>query len=485
MVTNRLSIFFISKRNLLLSLACGMLGCLLVAGGEDLVLIFLSMAIYLFSTLILLKSAGGFIVTPALLFYLLFTVLIYIAGLDFFFTDGLASIYGGGVRNYTFFLVLHGGILMLALGTIMATIAFNFVPKVELQRFRILPWRDDHREPGQIITFVLLAIVAFLVTVFYILQRGFIPIVEIIRIQGQENVYELAGQARALFSRSGRGAGSYLYGGYFLQFYFVILPFITLFVGAKYLHYRRKSLLLLWLLLGFTTSFFLAMSLQRWPLMSFIILNYLLYTNYATKIKATHAIFFIFITVALFSVITYIRGTTDYGTLIGMIQRRIFYTTSEVLYAIIEMFPDHFAYLGGRGLFADLKGIIPGPDTGFSTWMYNAIYRVYGNGTAPTVFWGELYADFGLPGVWVGSMGAGFVMQTIHIVYLRSKKILLHLVIYGMTTMALAVLAITNLFTAIFQFGIVTLLLLMVSLNIGSLVFSARPIATVETKGNL
>ncbi len=485
MVINRLANLFISKRNNLLPLACGVLGCYLVTGGEDLVLFILALALYFSTALILLKNTGGFMITPALMFYLIFTILIYIAGLGFFFSDGAEAIYAGGVRNYTFYLTLQGGVFTLALGTIMATMAFNFVPRVELQRFRNLPWQDDHQEPGQLITFVLLAIMALLATTFYIKQRGFIPLVEIIRAQGQGNVYELAGQARALFSRSGRGAGSYLYGGYFLQFYFVILPFITLFVGAKYLHYRRKSLLLLWLLLGLTTGFFLAMSLQRWPLMFFIILNYLLYANYATKIKTTHAIFFISMTIALFGMLTYIRGTTDYGVLIEALQRRIFHTTSEVLYAIIEIFPDHFAFLGGRGLLADLKGVIPGPDIGFSSRMFNAVYRAYGNGTAPTVFWGQMYADFGLPGVWIGSMGAGFVMQTIYIVYLRSKKILLHLVIYAMMTMALAALAITNLISAVFQFGMVTILLLLVSLNIGSWVFSVREGATIEAQGKL
>ncbi|MCH8023429.1 MAG: hypothetical protein IIB43_01860 [Candidatus Marinimicrobia bacterium] len=475
-VRNRLGIF--------VSLGCGALLCLLVTGGENPVLLVLSLTIYLFTALVLLKNAGGFTMTPALMFYLLFTILIFISGLGFFFTDGVESIYGGGVRNYTFYLAMHGGILTLALGTIMATISFNFRPTLELLRFRDLTWDDYHREPGHIITLVLLGILALSATAFFIQQRGFIPIIEILRAQGQSNLYELAGQTRALFSRFGKGAGTYLYGGYFQQFYLVILPFLTLVIAAKYLHQRKKILLLLWLVAGIVSGFFLVMSLQRWPLMFFIILNYVLYTSYSSRIKIAHSIFFILVALSLFGLLTYIRGITEFEVLLVWLKNRIFRTQSEAFYAIFEMFPDHFAFFGGRGILSDIKGLLPGPDIAFASWMYDSLYRVYGNGTAPTIFWGQLYADFNLAGVWIGSLGVGFIMQSIHIAFLRSRKILLHLVIYAMVTMAMAELAVSNLMSAIFQFGMVTLLLLVLSLNIGSWIFSTRVLATVEAQGN-
>ena len=473
-VRNRLGIF--------VSLGCGALLCLLVTGGENPVLLVLSLTIYLFTALVLLKNAGGFTMTPALMFYLLFTILIFISGLGFFFTDGLESIYGGGVRNYTFYLALHGGIMGLALGTIMATIAFNFLPTLELRKFRALPWRDAHQEPGHLITLIMLGILAFSATAVFIQQRGFIPIIEIIRAWGQENIYELAAQSRALFSRSGRGAGSYLFGGYFQQFYLIILPFLTLFIGAKYLQQRKKVLLLLWLVMGAVVGFLLAMSLQRWPLMFFIILNYVLYTNYKLEIKTAHTLFFASLTIGLFGFLTYLRGITELEDLVVWLQNRIFRVQSEAFYGIFEMFPDHFAFFGGRGILSDIKGLLPGPDIAFSSWMYDSLYRVYGNGTAPTIFWGQLYADFNLAGVWIGSLGVAFIMQSIHIAFLRSRKILLHLVIYAMVTMAMAELAVSNLMSAIFQFGMVTLLLLVLSLNIGSWIFSTRVLATVEAR---
>ena len=483
-MSSRLAEAVRNRLDLLVSLGCGALLCVLVSGGENPVLLALSLTIYLFTALVLLKNAGGFTVTPALMFYLLFTILIYISGLGFFFTDGVESIYGGGVRNYTFYLAIHGGILTLALGTIMATISFNFRPTLELLRFRDLTWNDYHREPGYIITLVLLGILALSATAFFIQQRGFIPIIEILRAQGQSNIYELAGQSRALFSRFGKGAGTYLYGGYFQQFYLVILPFLTLVIAAKYLHQRKKIILSLWLVAGVVTGFFLVMSLQRWPLMFFIILNYILYTSYSSRIKATHSIFFILVALSLFGLLTYIRGVTEFEVLLVWLKNRIFRTQSEAFYAVFEMFPDHFAFFGGSGVLRDLKGVLPGPDAGYSRWMFDALYRVYGNGTAPTIFWGQMYADFNLLGVWIGSMAAGFVMQTVFIIYLRSKKVLLHLVIFTMLTMALAELAVSNLMIIIFQFGMITLFLLVVSLNIGGWIFSTKGSAIVVPQRN-
>ena len=84
-MSSRLAEAVRNRRDLFVSLGCGVLLCVLVSGGENPVLLALSLTIYLFTALVLLKNAGGFTVTPALMFYLLFTILIYISGLGFFF----------------------------------------------------------------------------------------------------------------------------------------------------------------------------------------------------------------------------------------------------------------------------------------------------------------------------------------------------------------------------------------------------------------
>jgi len=470
-LANRLSRYRVSLGYIL----SGLLGCLIISGGEDVVLFILSLTIYGFAAWTIFRHAGGFAVTPAILFFLFFTVFTYVGGLALFFSNGEGVSYGGGDRNYIFYLAVHGGILTWALGIIFATIAFGFSPSKELASFRRTPWRNVYNLSGDTVVIALIGLVALIMSALYAYNRGSLPLLKVLLAQGTPDVYELASATRAEFSRYGRGVGSYFYQGYFQQFYLVILPFVTLYVGARSLYYRKVALRVLWVVLGIVTAFFLSVSLQRWPLMFFIVMNYILYANYKGRIRISHALSFIILALALFAFLTYLRGITDLALLVGWVVDRIFAINVDVLYSMFEMFPEHFPFFGGLAILGDLKGVLPGPDTGFTRWLFDALFRVYSNGTAPTIFWGELYADFGLPGVWVGSLLAGFTIQGVYIYYLRGQKDLLRLVVYTIVTIAIGALAMTNITDVIFQFGIVTALLLVLTLNLSRWIFEPWP----------
>ncbi|MEE9162858.1 MAG: hypothetical protein V3U35_07800 [Candidatus Neomarinimicrobiota bacterium] len=454
------------SRVLLGYLAFGALGCLLLASGENAVLLVLSLTLFTFTGLVVLRHAGGFMLTPTTLFFLFFTIFTYVWGLGYFLLDGQGVSYGGGVRNYTFYAALNGGLLVFAAGIVLASLSARFFPRAELARFRRTPWRDTHNQPGDHLVIFLFGAVALLVTAIYIRNRGIIPIIEILGASGSDDVYELYSATRATFSRYGREAGSYFYQGYFQQFYLVVLPFVTLYVGARFLRNRTLSLGALWLVLGLLTGFFLAMSLQRWPLMFFVLMNYVLFANYRGRIGVSHAVLFLVLALLVFTLLTSLRGMGDLAEVLYWAQNRILKTNVDVLYSMFEMFPRHFAFFGGQAILSDIRGVLPGPDVAFSRWLYDALYRVYGNGTTPTLFWGQLYADFGVPGVLVGSMAAGFLMQWFYIAYLRATKTLLRLVVYVVITMALAGLAITSPISILFQLGVVSTLLLVAVLKV-------------------
>jgi len=450
-----------------------------MSGGENVVLFILSITIYGFAAWIVLRHAGGFALTPAILFFLFFTIFTYISGLELFFTNGQDVSYGGGERNYVFYAAIHGGIFTFAVGLILATLCFEFSPREELARFRRTPWRDEYNRPGDYIAITLIWAVALFMTLLFIINQGFIPLLQTLKAQSGERIYELALAARAEFSRYGRSAGEYGFQGYFQQFYLIILPFVTLFVASRYLFYRRTFLLILWFVLGILTAFFLAMSLQRWPLMFFIVLNYVLYASYVGRIRISHTLAFITLALSLFGFLTYVRGLEDFAMVVDWVQRRIFWVNVDVLYSLFEMFPEHFPFFGGQAILSDIKGILPGPDVGFARWLYDALYQTYGNGTASTMVWGELYADFGLAGVWIGSLLVGFIMQMFYIVFIRSEKDLFGLVIYAMLTMALGMLGIANPVAVLFQYGIVTTLLLVVALEVMRWIFEAQSLHQV------
>ena len=349
-----------------------------------------------------------------------------------------------------------------------------------MTHFRRTPWRNKYNLPGDTVAITLIGLAALAMSLLYVQNRGTLPLVQILMAQGTEDVYELAITARAEFSRYGRGAGSYFYQGYFQQFYVVVLPFVTIYVGSRYLHYRKAILLMLWLALGIITAFFLALSLQRWPLMLFIIMNYVLYTSYIGRIRAGHGLIFAVLALALFGVFTYIRGLKDFSQIVPWVQHRIFFVQVNVLYSIFEMFPRHFSFFGGQAILSDIRGILPGPDASFTRWLYDAAYQVYGNGSAPTIFWGEFYADFGLPGIFVGSLLIGFVIQGVYIGFIRGEKDLMRLLLYTFLIMASGWLAMANPVGALFQIGVITVLLLIAALNMIRWFLSAGPITTLR-----
>lgn len=142
-------------------------------------------------------------------------------------------------------------------------------------------------------------------------------------------------------------------------------------------------------------------------------------------------------------------------------------------YSMFEVFPRHQPFLSGQGIMSDVVGILPGPQPGFTRWLFDVVFRVYGTGTAPTVFLGQAYADFGLPGVWIEALAAGFVMQVAYVKFLRGKKSIIRLVAFTFIFMALGELAITNPIIILFQLGIVTALLLVMTLDMSRWIFEA------------
>ncbi len=433
--------------------------CWLLSAGIDVVLLLLSLMILFTAIGIIKQQAGGYVVTPTSLFLLFFIVFTYIGGIQLFFSNGNSTVYTGGYRNWVFYLAMHLGLIGIVIGNILASIGAGFKPAAELARFRNKRWTDSHNDSADFIVIILAGIIALGMTIIYISNRGVMPLFEILGQQENKNVYELAIAARAQFSRYGAGASTYFYQGYFLQFYVVIFPLVVMFFAVKFLHYRTAIYKWAWILGSFIACVLLAMSLQRWPLMFFIILNYIVYSSYKSAIRYRETFAFAALALILFGFLTYIRGLEDIEMVVDWVVNRIVFTQVEVFYSIAEMFPKHFEFRGGFSLLGDVKGVLPGPDASFNSWLFDEFYRAHGNGTAPTIYWGQLYADLGLAGVLAGGIAGGFIMQWIYIKHIRGRKRLINLIIYSFITMACGELAVTVPVVVLFQFGVVTVLL--------------------------
>ncbi len=110
---------------------------------------------------------------------------------------------------------------------------------------------------------------------------------------------------------------------------------------------------------------------------------------------------------------------------------RMFYSPAEVVYYYFEVFPSHAGFLHGLSIdkLARLFGQKP-----FDTANYVGVYA-YPTGletvSANGAFIADLNADFGMTGVILGGVLAGFVMQAMQIFFVRQKKTVFCLAAYA------------------------------------------------------
>jgi oligosaccharide repeat unit polymerase len=110
---------------------------------------------------------------------------------------------------------------------------------------------------------------------------------------------------------------------------------------------------------------------------------------------------------------------------------RVFHIPAEMVYSYFEFFPRQIGHLHGRsiGLLSTVLGL-KHVDTPNAVGQFIYPYGIESI-SANAAFIGDLYADFGMAGVLLGSVLAGFIMQALHIYVIRRRKTVITLAIYA------------------------------------------------------
>lgn len=173
------------------------------------------------------------------------------------------------------------------------------------------------------------------------------------------------------------------------------------------------------------------------------------------------------------AVILFAYHGSEAGTLWGMLQAigyRLFYSPAQIVYAYFEVFPAIVPFQHGASLvkLAQLIGwkAIDIPNT-------VGLYMTEGGGdldtiTANSCFLGNLNADFGLPGVVLGGVLTGFVMQVVSVYILRKAKTVTNLAAYAICMWAFGLLVASSLPTVLLSGGVTFALILGRILGSGS-----------------
>ena len=458
--------------------------------AADIMFIFVSLCVYVLSVWMVYQSTRTkSLLTPAYFFIFLFSILYYPGGMYLFLTNGKSAFVSSGARNYSFYFAVNFSLLFLSAGVFAANRLFKFSAGTELENFRKKEWKNILTGTPFYVALGILTFISLLATYIYIRSRGEIPLIEAVKLFGSKGSYERTISNRLLFTTYGGGGGTYYYQGYFAQFYMILLPFIFLLSAVMALKNKSKNWLLFSAFIFIITSFALMSSIARWPILVFISYIFIMYQLYYGRITWKMFLTYTAVSLLIFTFITILRiGGEDVVKpapapglksvesvktpvvveekrmgLLDSVFQRIIAAQINVIYSEFELFPRKYDYKLGITILRDFRDVLPGPDYSFSAWLYTKMFtndkQYFGSGSAPSGYLGELYANFGLAGVFLGMFILGIILQWNYIFIIRSSKTLFGLATFPIIIFALGWSTIGGIVTILFQMGIVTMLL--------------------------
>lgn len=349
-------------------------------------------------------------------------------------------------------------LLTVPLGVWLANRSFHF-RKRETANYFERPVVQESLDPSVVRTFVIFLTLAIVFMAINIIETPVIPLLFLIRNPGE-----------ALTAALLREDSFKLLNSHLTYVYSVVrasvFPFLTMVSFGRYLQQKEAIWRVLFWISLISGVLYASLTIEKAPvaaIFGLIFVFYYLFKCGELGVRVTTTAVILFLAFPVMVVLLAYQGSSEGLTLWGAIQAvlvRLVYTPAEVLYAYFQMFPAVIPYQHGAGIaklayFMGWKTI----DIPNAVGMYmtpDAIDTIHANGC----FIGNLNADFGLPGVVVGGVIAGFSMQTVSIYLFRKPKTIASLAAYAICMLALGELTISPLPTALLSGGVTFALLL-------------------------
>jgi oligosaccharide repeat unit polymerase len=229
----------------------------------------------------------------------------------------------------------------------------------------------------------------------------------------------------AVEARSSMGnsfTGSYHWYSLFMH---DIGSLITFTLFALWLKKRNTKFLILFVVSLFYSIFAAVMAVEKAPLVWLLVGIFFVYSlainNGNVSLKNIAILSFFLIVIMMFSYMI-LMGAPDLISAISFTFSRAFAGSISPAYFYLEFFPEHQDYLMGR-TFPNPLGLMPYEPYRYTievmNWLFPSLASAGIVGSAPTVFWGEAYANFGPTGVPMVAFIVGCLTASVS--YLVSK----------------------------------------------------------------
>lgn len=266
--------------------------------------------------------------------------------------------------------------------------------------------------------FLLLLGAALLLTLLYVFEVRQMPLFYLVFHPGQyDKLVMLREESLKLLTSHFR------YTYYVLRS--TLYPILILVAFGRYLRTRAKLWRNLFIFILAVGLLYSAFSIAKSPVTNLILmlaLCWYLSRGGRFSIKSSLAAAVLFLAFPVFVVVLEQPDLVNVAGALNVIGERLFSLPAEILYYYFRVFPDVAPFQHGATIssLATVLGMTPFDDA-------NVVGRfMYAHGmssvTANAPFLGSLYADFGLPGVLLGGLLAGLIMQSVQVHMIRRPK---------------------------------------------------------------
>jgi len=321
---------------------------------------------------------------------------------------------------------VHSVLLTVPTGWLLASWFCRF-RKYENSRFFLGEMAKTANQRHLKTSYLFLLFSAIMLTIIYVRSVGIIPVFYLLRNPGE--YLEIAVLREDSFKLLD---SPFLYA--FALVRSLVFPMLVMVSFGSYLQTRKRVWRILFIGTLAAALFYCSLSVAKAPVAAiFALLGFFFYFYRRGSISKRFVVFLLLFVLIFPVAVVWIsyEGIEPVGMTFYGIGRRLFYVPSENVYYYFEVFPSQHKFLHGRSIdkLARLMNQTP-----FDTANYVGVYSrptALDSISANAAFLADLYADFGMPGVLLGGILAGFIMQWLHIYAIRRKKTVTDIAFYS------------------------------------------------------
>lgn len=333
-----------------------------------------------------------------------------------------------GPYRARYLFAVHSALITVPAGWLLAKWFCRF-HNGENERYFIGNLVDTSQRKRTRLAYWVLLILSLMLMILYIRSVGTIPLFFLLKNPGDYMQIALLREDSFKLLNS-----PYVYG--FALARSVFFPLLVMVSFGFYIQTRSKMWRNLFIGTVAAAVFYCSLSVAKAPVAAIVAMLGFFYYYYRRGVIGRKALAVFLIAILLFPLaVTWLAyaGVATKGAFYA-IGARLFYVPSQVVYYYFEVFPHWHGFLYGGSIdkFARLMGWVP-----FNTANYVGVYAIpdgLESVSANAAFIADLYADFGMPGVLLGGVVAGFVMQWFHIHAIRQQKTIVAIALYSFLT---------------------------------------------------